>query len=260
MVRDIAGNSLAQARVLNPTATGISHAEAVSGTDVDFFRVSLSSRSSFTFTKTSSGANADVELIQDRNRNGRIDAGEIVASSRAPAGQSDRITITGLAQGTYFLRVFSKDGNVANYNFRLAVAPTTTVDFAYRVVELTNAFRQQNGLPPLAVNQQLSVAALQHSQAMAQRDFFSHTGADGSTPWQRMRNAGYNYRTAAENIAAGQKTPEAVVQGWINSAGHRANMLNPNLQEIGVGFFNLANDTGRVNYFNYWTQKFGTPA
>lgn len=61
-----------------------------------------------------------------------------------------------------------------------------------------------------------------------------------------------------ENIAAGYSTPEAVVEGWKNSSGHRANLLNPNFTELGVGYYYLANDTGSVNYNRYWTQVFGS--
>ncbi|MDJ0690009.1 MAG: CAP domain-containing protein [Xenococcaceae cyanobacterium MO_188.B32] len=75
-----------------------------------------------------------------------------------------------------------------------------------------------------------------------------------------IRNdTGYQYSTAAENIAAGYQTPEAVVEAWMGSAGHRANILNPDLTEIGVGYEYLANDTGSVNYNSYWTTTFGTP-
>ncbi|UBF24763.1 CAP domain-containing protein [Kovacikia minuta CCNUW1] len=61
-----------------------------------------------------------------------------------------------------------------------------------------------------------------------------------------------------ENIAAGYSTPEQVVQGWINSPGHRANLLNPSYTELGIGYYYLANDTGSVNYKSYWTQDFGS--
>ena len=90
-------------------------------------------------------------------------------------------------------------------------------------------------------------------------DFFSHTGADGSTVGDRVQNSGYQYSNAGENIAAGQTTAVDVVEGWINSPGHRANILNPNYTEIGVGYEYLQNDTGSINYNHYWTQVFGTP-
>ena len=129
-----------------------------------------------------------------------------------------------------------------------------------QVVELTNVERAKEGLQPLKLNDRLLDAAQDHSNDMAQDDFFSHTGADGSTVGDRVRASGYQYSTAGENIAAGQTTAAQVVEGWMNSPGHRANILNPNYTEIGVGYEYLQNDTGSVNYNHYWTQVFGTPS
>ncbi len=88
---------------------------------------------------------------------------------------------------------------------------------------------------------------------MAAKNYFSHTGLDGRSPFDRMRDAGYSYSSAAENIAAGQPTPAAVVNGWMNSEGHRANILNCKLTQIGVGVARGG------SYGIYWTQVFGTP-
>jgi len=132
-------------------------------------------------------------------------------------------------------------------------------EFINRVVELTNFQRSQFGLAPLVVNAQLTQAAQSHTENMAFQDFFSHTGLDNSSIGDRISATGYQATTGAENIAAGYQTPEQVVEGWMNSPGHRANILNANLQEIGVGYFFLANDTGNVNYNSYWTQVFGSP-
>ncbi|MEM8503734.1 MAG: CAP domain-containing protein [Cyanobacteria bacterium P01_D01_bin.1] len=129
--------------------------------------------------------------------------------------------------------------------------------FEQEVLKLTNEFRQKNGLDPLFIDQNLEKAADLHTQNMAKGDFFSHTGKDGSKPWDRARKAGYESGIIGENIAAGYVTPQSVVNGWINSPGHRANMLNANYNEIGLGHYFLQNDTGKVNYRNYWTQLFG---
>ncbi len=128
-----------------------------------------------------------------------------------------------------------------------------------QVVELTNAERAKAGLQPLELDLQLVDAAQDHSGDMAQDDFFSHTGADGSSVGSRVTDTGYQYSTVGENIAAGQTTAAEVVEGWMNSPGHRANILNANFTEIGIGYEYLANDTGSVNYNHYWTQVFGTP-
>ncbi|MEA5496002.1 CAP domain-containing protein [Limnoraphis robusta] len=125
------------------------------------------------------------------------------------------------------------------------------------VIELTNNFRQNNGLQPLMFNSQLGNAAQQHSENMAFQDFFSHAGLDGSTASSRAQAQGYPSSFVGENIGAGYLSPEDVVQGWIESLGHRENLLNPNYTEIGVGYFYLENDQGLVNYNHYWTQVFG---
>ena len=134
-----------------------------------------------------------------------------------------------------------------------------STQFIEQVVELTNIERAKAGLQPLQLNNKLLAAAQDHSNDMAQDDFFSHTGADGSSVGDRVKSSGYQYSTTGENIAAGQTTPAQVVEGWMKSPGHRANILNPNYTEIGVGYEYLENDTGSVNYNHYWTQVFGTP-
>jgi serralysin len=134
----------------------------------------------------------------------------------------------------------------------------TNQNFIYRVLELTNIERSKLSLFPLTFNTQLLNAAATHSQNMALQDFFSHTGKDGSSLGSRITATGYQFSAAAENIAAGASTPEEVVSSWMNSSGHRANILNPNLKEIGISYYFLANDTGSVNFNHYWTQVFGT--
>jgi len=128
-----------------------------------------------------------------------------------------------------------------------------------RVIELTNAERAKAGLGALTLNNQLAEAAQGHSDSMAADDFFSHTGADGSTVSDRVQEEGYEFARTGENIAAGQTTAEQVVEGWMNSPGHRANILNADYTEIGIGYELLENDTGSVNYNRYWTQVFGKP-
>jgi uncharacterized protein YkwD len=105
----------------------------------------------------------------------------------------------------------------------------------------------------LTLNTQLRCAARKHSKDMAVNNFFSHTGSNGSTPWQRITSAGYTYRTAAENIAAGQSTPSAVVTTWMNSTGHCNNIMNPSLKHLGVGYYYRSGSP----YGHYWTQDFG---
>ncbi|MGD1702432.1 CAP domain-containing protein [Dapis sp. BLCC M229] len=132
-------------------------------------------------------------------------------------------------------------------------------DFIDRVVALTNQERTQLGLDPLTADPLLNQAAQTHTENMAELDFFDHTGLDGSSAGDRIEATGYDFSAWAENIAAGQQTPEAVVAAWMGSDGHRANILNPDLEEIGVGYYFLEDDTGSVNANHYWTQVFGTP-
>lgn len=126
--------------------------------------------------------------------------------------------------------------------------------FEARVLQLTNEFRASQGKDPFDNDAKLNAAAEDWSRSMATGDFFRH-----SSPSQ-VEEQGYAWRAWGENIAAGYATPEAVVNGWINSPGHRANMLSNNFEEMGVGYVYLANDTGSVNYRHYWTQVFGTEA
>lgn len=138
--------------------------------------------------------------------------------------------------------------------------PTPSVaDYRNDVVEYTNQYRRQNGCNDLQLDDQLTQAAQQHSEDMAINDYFSHDGLNGSTPWDRIKATGYTYSNAAENIYAGSRTPKETVEGWFASDGHRKNMLNCDLEYIGVGYYYLENDTGSVNYHTYWVQVFATP-
>lgn len=113
------------------------------------------------------------------------------------------------------------------------------------VVELTNAERAAAGCGPLVVDERLTAAAQLHSEDMLAQDYFDHTSLDGRSPWDRAEAQGYE-NPGAENIARGQATAEEVVRAWMDSPGHRANILSCDLREIGVGH------ADRV-----WTQLFG---
>jgi uncharacterized protein YkwD len=130
---------------------------------------------------------------------------------------------------------------------------------AQQVVDLVNAERASAGCAPLVVSPELVSAAQGHSEDMAFNDFFSHTSSDGRSPWDRIRETGYSFSSAAENIAAGYSSANSAVAAWMNSSGHRANILNCRLEETGIGYYYLQNDTGKVNYRTYWTQAFADP-
>lgn len=121
---------------------------------------------------------------------------------------------------------------------------------AAEVVRLTNVERSRAGCPALRIDSRLNTAARLHSEDMARQDYFSHTSLDGRTWDQRIRAQGYG-APSGENIAAGYPDAASVMRGWMNSEGHRANILTCSHRAIGVGI-------GRGgSYGIYWTQNFG---
>ncbi len=127
-------------------------------------------------------------------------------------------------------------------------ASTSTVSaFEKEVVSLTNAERAKNGLPALELDTKLSSVARKKAEDMQKNNYFSHTSPTYGSPFDMMKTFGVSYQTAGENIAQGQSTPQEVVQAWMNSEGHRANILNKNFGKIGVGH----TDSG-----HYWSQMF----
>lgn len=119
--------------------------------------------------------------------------------------------------------------------------------YEQEVIRLVNEIRVQNGLSALTYNWELSRVARYKSQDMVDNRYFSHTSPTYGTPFQMIRSFGLSYRSAGENIAYGQRTPQAVVNAWMNSSGHRANILSSSYTQIGVGY--MANG-------HYWTQMF----
>jgi stress response protein SCP2 len=138
-------------------------------------------------------------------------------------------------------------------DFGVEVADEPDAGPAAEVVAATNVERRRHGLPAFAVDARLGAAAQLHSADMLRRGFFDHQNPDGAQVWDRARTVGYPYRKIAENIAAGQRTAVEVVTGWMDSPGHRRNILDGELHQIGVGHV-----TGG-RYGALWTQVFGTP-
>lgn len=122
--------------------------------------------------------------------------------------------------------------------------------FAEQVTTLVNSERSKAGCGPVSANSQLATAALNHSEDMAARDYFDHNSPDGKDPGDRITAAGYQWTTYGENIARGQQTAAQVMDGWMNSPGHRANILNCAFKEIGVGVHDASGGP-------WWTQAFG---
>lgn len=119
-----------------------------------------------------------------------------------------------------------------------------------QVITLTNQERAKNGLKPLTANWELSRVARYKAMDMRDKNYFSHTSPTYGSPFTMMKNFGIAYRAAGENIAAGQTTPQEVVNAWMNSPGHRANILSTTYTQIGVGYAS----GGSERY--YWVQMF----
>ena len=126
----------------------------------------------------------------------------------------------------------------------------SSASYEQQVLALVNEQRANYGLSPLSYSNELEAVAYAHSRDMAQNNYFNHTNLSGQSPFDRIKAAGISYRSAAENIAAGQKTPQEVVNAWMNSAGHRANILNSSVTKMGVGIYSGG------SYGIYWTQLF----
>jgi uncharacterized protein YkwD len=130
---------------------------------------------------------------------------------------------------------------------------TAPAGVVQQIVDLTNQFRAEHGRAPLTLNQALVNAAQSHSNDQAARDVMTHTGSDGASAGQRISSQGYRWSAWGENVAAGYPDAVSVVAAWMNSSGHRDNILGVTFTEIGVGLAYAADGTP------YWTQVFARP-
>lgn len=151
---------------------------------------------------------------------------------------------------------------VAGYCDSVSTWNSTWDSFESQVLTLVNQKRAAGAtcggvykapVPALTLDTRLRCAARKHSLDMGTNNYFDHNSQDGTTPWQRMTDAGYTWTAAGENIAAGQSTPSAVVTTWMNSTGHCNNIMDPNFKNLGVGYAYVSTST----YKHYWTQDFG---
>ena len=146
----------------------------------------------------------------------------------------------------------NQGGNIENNNQNNNNS-TNTSDFSKEQVEvlnLVNKERAAQGLKPLTLNKELSRVATLKSKDMNDKNYFDHTSPTYGSPFDMMKTFNISYKAAGENIAMGQRTPSEVMTDWMNSSGHRANILNSNFTELGVGIYKGANGT------IYWTQMF----
>ena len=137
------------------------------------------------------------------------------------------------------------------------VKPTTTAPAANslgayenQVVTLVNQERAKAGLAPLKINTKLAGVAERKAEDLRDKNYFAHNSPTYGSPFDMMKQFGITYTSAGENIAKGQKTPAEVMNGWMNSPGHKANIMNANYTEIGVGYVTDSNGT------TYWVQHF----
>ncbi|MET7469374.1 CAP domain-containing protein [Micromonospora sp. NPDC005686] len=161
--------------------------------------------------------------------------------STAPSRQQERSSAPGGG---------SSSGGTGSTGTKAAATTGLSAELQ-QVVTIVNQERAKAGCKALTVNAKLNLAAQRHSQDQADHKKMDHTGSDGSQPWDRVKAAGYSYSMVGENVAWNYQTPAAVMEGWMNSEGHRKNILNCSYTQIGVG---VARSNGP-----YWTQVFATP-
>lgn len=150
---------------------------------------------------------------------------------------------TGASTGTHS----SKDDIEHGDNKVEQSAPSTEAE---AVLNLVNDERAKAGLKPLKMSEELRSIANLKAKDMADNNYFSHTSPTYGSPFQMLQDFGVHYSAAGENIAAGQKTPQEVMNAWLNSSGHRANILNANFDTLGVGVYHGG------TYGVYWVQEF----
>ncbi len=138
--------------------------------------------------------------------------------------------------------------------FETAQTEIAPADHATAMLMLINQERQRQGLSPLELSTSLSTAAQSHAEDMAAHNYFSHRGRNGSSISDRAGQVGYAFRALGENIAAGNTTANAVFEQWMNSDGHRRNMMSPNFTEMGLGAVLNAPNT---DYSHYWVLVLG---
>jgi uncharacterized protein YkwD len=181
--------------------------------------------------------NASLEdILASLNKSGNNNSTAAPAPTKTPASTS-----TGTTNGTKPVQT-TKPAQTTNSNTNSSIS-----SYADQVLQLVNQERAKAGLSALTTNSTLQAAANLRAQETVQS--FSHTRPNGTTFSTVLKEYGISYRTAGENIAYGQKTPQEVVNAWMNSSGHRANIMNANFGKVGIGVY-------QKNGVIYWSQLF----
>ena len=176
--------------------------------------------------------------------------GSITRQSLRPARHTWTHRLTS-RMGAYGITAALGAGTLAAFVPMCAPAPAPTTQ--QQVVDETNARRADNGLAPLTVDATLTAVAQAHAADQASVDTMSHTGTDGTDAGTRITTSGYPTRAWGENVAGGYTTASSVVVAWMNSPGHRANILNGTFTQIGIGLAHAADGTP------YWSMELGRP-
>jgi len=182
----------------------------------------------------------------------QIGTGDIVNTSRRTRYTPEEALTAG--EYEWHVRAVDRAGNASAWSASWSVSVLEApIGDEQEILFMVNAERCDRGLVPLSIHPSLTAAAVRHSQDMVNNNFFDHQGSDDSWPADRATDAGYPWNYVGENIAAGYTTTEAVFAGWMNSTGHRENILRPAFREMGLARIY----GGQTTYGNYWTQVFG---
>jgi uncharacterized protein YkwD len=181
--------------------------------------------------------------------------------SGQPTDKSPRVK-TADASGSFKPKVASVDDKAPKGSFEKAPQgalsdrdySATKLDAAV-ARDLVNAYRKEKGLRPLKLQPNLTEAARAHSRDLAKWDRISHFGSDGSSPWDRVKRAGYNAKLAAENVGTGQASIQEVIKGWKASPGHNKNLLLPDAEHMGIA---LVQDP-KTEFKTFWTLVIASP-
>lgn len=184
------------------------------------------------------------------------DDGKVTAYSCAKAACTRSASHVYAAAGKYLVSAFSRGQVIASVSLTITAGAPNAFDspaWASDMLNQVNAVRTKAGAKPLALCAPLTTASGKYAKLMADSNYFDHVGPDGRQPWDRGTAEGYRYTEYGENIAAGQKSVDAVMTGWINSPGHYANLVSTRFTHLGVG---RASST-TADYSDYWVQNFG---
>jgi uncharacterized protein YkwD len=234
----------------------------------DLSRVSRTAADRVTTTRTSAPSRSGGDPVRPPGESGTNDqrpgsTGSVTITperrpgSDQPAGPPSRLTPATPTLPPTVTPTPSQSSSTATPSTTSTGAADESVPSAYEseVLRLTNVERRKNGCDPVTADPRLTVSAGRHAEDMVDRHFFDHVNPDGLDPFERMGAAGFHGSAMAENIAMGYDTPEAVVDGWMNSDGHRRNILNCDYNRLGVGY-----DPGQIKdgyAGGSWVQNFG---